>query len=242
MNRYERRGIEKLPQRKEVRYLLANDCHEQLIERLGEIGFIPQEYDYPIIQTIYFASRKGEVPQNGYIRIRRYVNEFDPGSELNITPNSHWWLEIKSGLGEKERTLMQFGEILEILALEKRMVLEQKFKTAYNLLTDFNKNLVPVAMTQWRRESFIHELGTSRVTIDSNLAYYGFIRNQSGAKLMGKSDQLKVETKTPVGFDGSLSIKEKILYGLNYEVPDKKWQERIMREMYANLLNANRNL
>jgi len=227
-------------QRQEVRYLLGDDYDPEIQILLNNNGFSVEPHKNPITQTVYFASPALKTVSGGYIRTRRYISKDQSAQDIfDLFPEGEWFLEVKLSTGEKERIQRTHGEIEKLLKFGNRRVLAEQFLSAAQFLYSFNDRLIPIVATQWFREHFLSSQYQSRVTIDRNMTYYGFIPDQQrqGGALMGSRRGLKVEIKTPLGFDQELSVlRERLLGTLPIEFLPENWHEDMLRKLYSKFL------
>jgi len=228
---------EPLVQRQEVRYLLEEDCGSRILKLLEDNGFSLDDHQNPITQTIYFASPSLITVSGGYIRIRRYIPEGRASRDtISLSPKDEWFLEVKLPTGEKERIQRSYGEIENLLDPVSRQILAEQFPAGTMLLQGFEDRLIPIVATQWFRRHFSSVRYRSRVTMDSGVSYYRFLPGEPRGVLMSSRNGLRLEIKTPVGFENELPTIQKILSVSQAEPLPVNWHEDLLRKLYSEFL------
>ena len=173
----------------------------------------------------------------GYIRIRRYIPKDRVSQDsINLSPEDKWFLEVKLPTGEKERIQRTYGEIENLLDPVSRQILAEQFPVGAILLQGFENQLVPIVANQSLRRHFSSAQYRSRVTVDSDMRYYGFRLGQLKGTLMGKIYGFRLEIKTPVGFENELPAIQKILGISQAEPLPENWHEDLLRKLYSEFL------
>lgn len=222
---------ETAPARTEVGFFFNSLDREKVRQKLENLGYRRSDYGSPYTQTVYFAQESGQTPQAGYVRIRRYVNSPCP-DQLEISPDSIWYLEGKISGGVKEKLTLPANIILSIFHDPiNRELIRKNMPLTYAMLLQTG-HMFPVAATQWLREHYLLD-DRNRATIDSDLTYFAFVPGNIKGGPMGQDSGNRIEWKTLDEHIPSNQFDQIKLVPI-----PPKWHETTIRKMYIEWLSS----
>lgn|GEM_PF-7014944 len=181
---------EKLPNRKESRYVLGASRAQEVHTGFGT-HFTHVEYPDPVTQTAHLAGKQLDHPPS-YLRMRRYTQALGTGV-IALDPEEPWFFEHKQKSGVKERIQQPLGEIVLGTTHLMADAFAVSLPSAGQVLQEFGKPLMPIFLTQSVRTHY--QAPGARITVDEGLSYYGIRWGELRAYHLGDLDAVKAELK-----------------------------------------------